>query len=257
MSLLKRTTRIVRSKVNVIVSKFEDPIQQLEQAESEMEDQLINVTTNLKKLKTEKKRLENKADKLETEVEKHNQQARKAMEQGREDLAREALGRKKSKQAEVKELRKHVNSLEQTEVELGDKRDQLKTKLQKFRMDKQLKETQYETAKARKSVSETLNGEIGNGGNAEEVMERMDAEIEDNRAKADALEEMNEDSIEDELEELTTEAGVENELEELREEFGTTDSDDGSEIDVIEDELEVETVDTDSIENEQLEMELD
>jgi hypothetical protein len=88
-------------------------------------------------------------------------------------------------------------------------------------------------------------------------MERMDAEIEDNRAKADALEEMNEDSIEDELEELTTEAGVENELEELREEFGTTDSNDGSEIDVIEDGLEVETVDTDSIENEQLEMELD
>jgi len=94
MGILPRTSYVIRSKINAVLNRAEDPNETLDYSYEQLRDELQDVKQGIADLTTQKKRLEIQKRRLEENVEKHNDQARQAVEQDREDLARRALEKK-------------------------------------------------------------------------------------------------------------------------------------------------------------------
>src|SRR6056297_2821356 len=104
MGILSRASYVIRSKVNSLLNRAEDPTETLDYSYEQMRDELQDVKQGIADLTTQKKRLEMQKQRLEENVEKHNDQARQAVDQDREDLARRALEKKKAKMQQIEQL---------------------------------------------------------------------------------------------------------------------------------------------------------
>ncbi|MFP4530285.1 MAG: PspA/IM30 family protein, partial [Halodesulfurarchaeum sp.] len=91
MGLLSRLSFLIRSKLNALIGRAEDPKETLDYSYQQMRDELTDVEKGIADITAQKKRLEVQRDRLEENIEKHNEQAREAMAQDREDLAKRAL----------------------------------------------------------------------------------------------------------------------------------------------------------------------
>ncbi|KAJ9566919.1 hypothetical protein OSB04_002885 [Centaurea solstitialis] len=96
MNLFDRFTRVVKSYANALISTFEDPEKILEQAVTEMNDDLIKMRQATAQVLASQKRMENKYKAAEQASEDWYRRAQLALGKGDEDLAREALKRRKS-----------------------------------------------------------------------------------------------------------------------------------------------------------------
>ncbi|MEM4781921.1 MAG: PspA/IM30 family protein, partial [Halalkalicoccus sp.] len=84
MGILSRMSYVIRSKVNSVLNRAEDPRETLDYSYEQMRDRLQDVKQGIADLTTQKKRLEMQKRRLEENVEKHNDQARTAVQQDRE-----------------------------------------------------------------------------------------------------------------------------------------------------------------------------
>src|SRR6056297_1201845 len=111
MGILSRASYIIRSKVNAVLNRSEDPTQTLDYSYEQLRDELQDVKQGIADLTTQKKRLEIQRRRLEQNVEKHNEQAREAVRQDRDDLARRALEKKKQKMRQIEALETQITDL--------------------------------------------------------------------------------------------------------------------------------------------------
>nr|ACF79664.1 unknown [Zea mays] len=95
-NLFDRLTRVARSYANAVLSSFEDPEKILEQAVLEMNDDLTKMRQATAQVLASQKRLENKYKAAEQASADWYRRAQLALQKGDEDLAREALKRRKS-----------------------------------------------------------------------------------------------------------------------------------------------------------------
>ncbi|KAF5944135.1 hypothetical protein HYC85_018212 [Camellia sinensis] len=96
MNLFDRFARVIKSYANSIVSSFEDPEKILEQTVLEMNDDLTKMRQATAQVLASQKRLENKYKAAQEASEEWYKRAQLALGKGDEDLAREALKRRKS-----------------------------------------------------------------------------------------------------------------------------------------------------------------
>src|SRR6056297_2367842 len=118
MGILARFSYVVRSKLNALLNRAEDPQETLDYSYERMRDELQDVKRGIADLTTQKKRLQMQKRRLEQNVEKHNDQAREAVRQDRDDLARKALEKKQSKMEQIEELDAQIADLEETQDQL-------------------------------------------------------------------------------------------------------------------------------------------
>src|SRR5574341_2189406 len=95
MGLIDRTSTIIKSKINKILGKFEDPRETLDYSYEKQLELLQNVKRGIAEVTTAKKRLELQKVKLEQNVQKLDEQAREAVKAGREDLGRGRLNKRR------------------------------------------------------------------------------------------------------------------------------------------------------------------
>ncbi|PNY14028.1 membrane-associated 30 kDa protein [Trifolium pratense] len=96
MNLFERFSRVVKSYANAALSVFEDPEKILDQAVLEMNDDLTKMRQATAQVLASQKRLENKYKAAQQASEEWYGRAQLALQKGEEDLAREALKRRKS-----------------------------------------------------------------------------------------------------------------------------------------------------------------
>jgi phage shock protein A len=148
MGILSRASYVVRSKINTLLNRAEDPSETLDYSYEQMRDELQEVKQGIADLTTQKKRLEMQKRNLEDNVEKHNEQAREAVEQDREDLARKALEKKKSKMSQIEELDGQIQELQNTQDQLVEKKNKLQSRIEEFKTKKETMKARYEAAEA-------------------------------------------------------------------------------------------------------------
>lgn len=260
MGLLERMSRVIRAKLNSIISSAEDPVEQLDYAYEELRDEQNQVADSIADVTTQKKKLEIKQKKLEDQIDEHNKQARVATEEGREDLARRALEKKKSKMARIEELNESISNIESQLDGLKEKKRELDARVEDFKTQKEVQKAKYQSAKTQKKVAEATTG-IGEGLSVADAMEDMEDKIEEKKARAEAVQELEDEeneTFEDEIQELTTESRVEDELQSLRDEVGVeatkdTEEDSGQEdVETESEEIEsLEELDTENVEVEE------
>lgn len=241
MSLITRFINVVKAKFNKFLSTQEDPIEQLEYAYTQMEEKRKSVKESVVDVMAQRKKLEKKKQKMQDEIEEHNQDAKECMKAGREDLARVALEKKKSKMAAVEGLEEQIGQMKTLEEDMQDQLTEIENRLNELKTEKEVLKARYEGAEAIEAVNESLTENLGDY-SIEDAVGDVEEEIEDMEARAAAINEFNgsgEETIEEQIDNISQSSGVDSELDQLR-----------SEIDGVEQTIEEANVEMDEIEAE-------
>lgn len=232
MGLIDRTSTIIKSKINKILGKFEDPRETLDYSYEKQLSLLQNVKRGVAEVTTARKRLELQKVKLEQNITKLDEQARGALNAGREDLARIALERKSTSQAEIESLTKQIADISKEQEKLMATEKSLSTKIETFRSTKETIKAQYSAAEAQVKITESVSGISEEMSDVGLAVQRAQDKTENMKARASALDELVEagtledvtggtkDDIDRELSKIKSKGEVDEQLEALKKEMG-------------------------------------
>ena len=229
-----RFSTVIKSKINKLLDKAEDPGETLDYSYQKQLENLQNVKKGIADIVTAKKRLQMQSSKIEQSVVKLDTQARQALASGNEDLARVALERKNVAQTELQGLDQQIVELESQQQKLVDSEQQLRAKVEAFRTKKEVIKAQYNAAEAQVRISEAATGVGEEMADVGLAMQRAMDKTEQMKARASAVEELEaagafddnltltegQDDIDRQLSELTSGSQVEDDLAKMKAELG-------------------------------------
>ena len=197
-----RMSTVIKAKISKMLDRAEDPGETLDYGYQKQVELLQNVKKGIADVVTSKKRLQMQSQKLEQQVVKLDTQARQALSQGREDLARTALERKTLAQTELQSLDTQVKELEAQQEELTENEKKLRQKIEAFRTKKEVIKAQYSAAEAQVRISEAANGVGEQMADLGLAIQRAEDKTETMRARASAVEELEEAGTFEDLSQL-------------------------------------------------------
>jgi phage shock protein A len=229
-----RMSTVIKAKISRLLDRAEDPGETLDYGYQKQVEMLQNVKKGIADVVTAKKRLQMQSTKLEQSVVKLDTQARQALSQGNEELARTALERKTLAQTELQSLDQQVKELEGQQEQLTANEQKLRQKIEQFRTKKEVIKAQYSAAEAQVKIGEAAHGVGEEMADLGLAMQRAEDKTEQMRARASAVEELEqagtfdditqlgggEDDIDRQLRELTSGAQVDDELAKMKAELG-------------------------------------
>ncbi|KAL4566189.1 hypothetical protein LXL04_030300 [Taraxacum kok-saghyz] len=227
MNLFDRFARVVKSYANALVSTFEDPEKILEQAVLEMNDDLIKMRQATAQVLASQKRMENKYKAAEQASEDWYKRAQLALGKGDEELAREALKRRKSYADNAASLRTQLDQQKSVVENLVSNTryimlysQLLESKIQEAKSKKDTLKARAQSAKTATKVSEML-GNV-NTSSALSAFEKMEEKVMTMESQAEALNQLTTDDLEGKFAMLES-TSVDDDLASLKKELsGTT-----------------------------------
>jgi len=212
---------MIKSNLNHLIGRAEDPEKMLNQMLLDMQEQLINAKRQVAVAIADEKRLLKQYEDEKSKAKEWEDKAMLAVKASKDDLARQALERKAEhdKMANGFEVQWHSQrqAVEQLKVALTN----LNTKIEDAKRKKNLLIARARRAEAQKTITDTMSGISKT--NALDTIERMEQKIDQMEAEAQATTEMaNEietDKLKVEFEKLDV-VGSEAALEALKEKMG-------------------------------------
>jgi phage shock protein A len=152
MGFFDRLSRLLRANLNDLVSKAEDPAKILDQSVTDMQADLVKLRQAVATAIASQKRLQNQAEEAASKDKYWLGKAELALKETREDLAREALTRRKtysetaaalnaqisSQAGQVETLKRSLTALEGKIAEAKTKKDMLKARAQAAQAQEQI-----------------------------------------------------------------------------------------------------------------------
>ncbi|MGO9903873.1 MAG: PspA/IM30 family protein [Solirubrobacteraceae bacterium] len=229
-----RMSTVVKAKISKLLDRAEDPAETLEYSYQKQIEQLQNVKKGIADVVTAKKRLQLQEENYKGQVVKLDTQARQALAQGQEDLARTALERKNVAQTELQSLDTQIVALQQQQEQLTASEQRLRTKIEQFRSKKEVIKAQYSAAEAQVRISEAATGVGEEMADVGLAMQRAVDKTEQMKARASAVQELEEagtfedlttltpgeDDIDRQLKALSSTSEVDADLAKMRSELG-------------------------------------
>jgi phage shock protein A len=229
--LMHRTSEITQAKVSKFLDRAENPEETLDYSYEQQLEQLQNVKRGIADVTTAKKRLELEDSSLQQQIAKLDAQAKEALQAGREDLAREALTRKASLQAQVESLGQQEQQLAAQEQKLIEGEQTLQAKVEAFRSQKEVIKAQYSAAQAQVKVGEAATGIGEHMADVGLAIQRAQDKTEQMQARAAAVDELTAsgaledytaqgDDLDRQLAQVSENSQVDDELAKLKSELG-------------------------------------
>ena len=210
MGLLDRISRVFRANLNDMVNQAEDPEKILEQAVVDMQEDLVQLRKAVAKALAEKKRTEQRYNQNISEASKWESRAKLALSKSDENLAREALTRKKTLTDTATMLKQQLDQQAgQTEV-LQRNLMALESKISEAKTKKNMLQARAKSAKASQELQQTLGGI--DTSSSMSAFERMETKVLDMEAESQAVAELGGFGIEQQFAELEASSGVDDEL---------------------------------------------
>ena len=188
MGLLQRIGDLLRSNINDLITKAEDPERMLNSAIEEMQRQIIEAKGRVAGSIADEKRLAKTYEVEAAKAEDWEKKAMLAIKAGRDDLAVEALAKKKEHQAGAALFSEQLASQKAAVEELKRALALLTTKLEDTRRKRNLLVARAKRAEAQRQIADTLTAanEVGAG----DRLERFETRVEQQEAQAEATWEM-------------------------------------------------------------------
>ncbi|HEY9893632.1 MAG TPA: PspA/IM30 family protein [Candidatus Sericytochromatia bacterium] len=175
MGLFDRLSRVVRANLNDMVSKAEDPEKILEQAIVDMQEDLVQLRQAVAGAIATQKRTEQQYNKNQTEANNWQQRAQLALTKGDENLAREALTRKKANSDTAAQLKTQLDT-QVTQVDtLKRNLIALESKISEAKTKKDMLKSRAAAAKANEQLQSTISS-LNTGGSMA-AFERMEDKV--------------------------------------------------------------------------------
>jgi len=156
--IFSRVGRLVRSYTNSVLNKLEDPEKILDQAVEDMQSDLVKMRQASAQVMASQKQLEKKYQTAQNTADEWYKRAELALQKGEEELAREALSRKKSFADTAGGLKSQLDAQEQALQNLMGNVRQLEAKLAEAKSKKDTLKARAASAKTQKQVSEMVSG---------------------------------------------------------------------------------------------------
>lgn len=216
MAIFERISDLVRSNINDLIDKAENPEKMVKQIIIDMEDQLRKATqglgTAMGSLNQVKKQLENAKEQSNNWQAK----AKACLEQGNEELAKQALENKVKQDKMVTQYQEMSNSMEAQVNEIKSQIDVLKQKLEEARSKQAMLVARSQMADAKSQMAKTLGNMDSKSAFAK--MDKMEQKIEQKESQADAFSQISgvEDAPNDPFAQMDQENSINAELEKLK-----------------------------------------
>jgi phage shock protein A len=223
MGVYQRAHDIIQAKTNKALDKAEKPDEMLDLSYQKMLEQITQVRRSLVDIAASKKQIELQEDQLQHSIDHLTDQAKSALGAGREDLAREALNRKATAQAQLDAMEPQDQQLVEEEGKLTSTLDALQKRVNAFRTQQETMKAQYTAAKATTEVNESVAGISKSVNDSGAALQRAQDKIANMQARSGAMDELLEsgvledvggstDDIQKELDEVGAKAEVDREL---------------------------------------------
>lgn len=214
MGIFKRISDVFRSNVNDMIDKAEDPQKMLDQMVREMQQSYRDAKVQVAKAIADEKKLYVQYDKNSKEAAVWEKKAIMAVNQGRDDLAKEALKRKKSFEELAVGFESQWTEQKKVSEQLKSNLRALEGKIDEAQRKKNLLIARAKRAEAQKTINNAMSKMADNGAFA--TFERMEDKVMNIEAQATANLELETDSMEDEFKALEAGSGVDDELAALK-----------------------------------------
>jgi phage shock protein A len=194
MGLFDRLWRVIRANINSLVGAAEDPEKILEQAVMDMQEDLIQLRQAVAGAIAAQKRTERQCSQAESTAAEWYQRAQLALQKGEENLAREALTRKKSYQETATAMKASLGQQNAVVAQLKENMRSLESKISEAKSKKDMYIARARSAKA----SERLQEMMGNlsTGSALSAFEKMEEKVMQLEARSEAIAELGTNDLE-------------------------------------------------------------
>lgn len=227
MAIMKRVSEVFQAKANKVLNKVEDPRDTLDLSYEKQLEQLQQVRRGLADIATARKRIELQAAQLKASAQKLQEQAAAALTQSNEDLAREALTRRAAIATQLEGMKSQHDQLVEQEAHLVTTSQQLQSRVDAFRTQKETMKAAYSAAQAQTQIGEAVAGISKSMGDTGLAMQRAQDKIADMQARGSAMDELlasgaltdlsgNSDAIQAQLDAASQNSSVDAELAQLK-----------------------------------------
>jgi len=219
----------LKARFSRLLDRAEDPVELLDYSYERQVEQLYSMRRDISDLVTAKKRVVHQRDRRQDQFRTLDAGARKALELGREDLARQALERKRLVGQELVGLNQLVSDLERQQAQMVAHGREYRSRIERFRSHKEVAKAQYVAAKAQVAISEAAAGLSSQLREVRGRIERAMEKAEDVNLRASVIEELEgsgvlaaigtgEDDIDRQLRELSSGGSIDAELARMKRE---------------------------------------
>lgn len=172
MGIFSRMNRVIKSNLNSLVDKAEDPEKLIGQTVMDMESEVKRARKDLLSTLGTAKRLVKKATEYQEEADGWEDKATLAIKAGDDDLAREALRRKARSRQQADDARDQAMSAESAADEMKSTLDKVERKIEELKNKKGTLAAQVK--RARQAPGIEAGGTAGSGRFQSEALDELD-----------------------------------------------------------------------------------
>src|SRR5690606_29274303 len=191
MGIFDRFATMLKSNINDLISRAENPEKMLNQLITDMRGQLDKARQQVAQAIADEKKLAADAAAMKKQAEDWERRAMLAVQEGRDDLAKQALMRYNEALQGAQALHETWQRSKQETETLKNSLRQLNDKIEEAKRKKNILIARSRRAEAQQRIQDTLSG-MGDK-SAFESFERMQEQIEANERKALAAAELQEE----------------------------------------------------------------
>lgn len=214
MGIMDRLSRLIRANVNDMIDKAEDPEKMLDQILRDMQSNITQARSQVAAMIAQEKELEADLNETRQLSAEWGQKAQRAVTAGKDDLAREALRRRRDNEENAKVYAQQYQAQQQMVEKLKAQLRQLESKYQATLSQRDSLIARQRRAKALTQVTASVSTLSPLDPSAE--LDRMERKIRSNEAHAAALTEMADESYDAQFRELDYDTDIESQLEALK-----------------------------------------
>lgn len=210
MGILDRISQLARANINDMLDRAEDPEKMLNQILRDMETNIRQAREQVAAMIAQEKEIEADLTQVRRLSSEWGAKAKRAVDAGKDDLAREALRRKRDNDETASVYESQLATQEQTVSKLKEQLQALESKYQSTLSHRDVLIARQRRASAQVKVAESLSEFSPMDPTAD--LERMERKIRGSEARAAALTELGDESYEAQFRELDVDSDIEAEL---------------------------------------------
>lgn len=188
MGIFARLSDILKSNVNDLIDRAEDPEKMVKQVIIDMQAELNKATQNYGKAKASERLAEKKYTEAQKVSASWETKAKAALSAGNQDLAKQALEKKVKADEDVANYKEMYDSISAQTDAIGDQVEVLKAKLEEAKNKQAMLIARSQMADTQKNLAKASGG--FDGQSAAEKFSRMEEKIERKEAEAAAYTEI-------------------------------------------------------------------
>lgn len=218
MTIFSRVRDLLSANINAMLDSAEDPERMADEYLRQLNNELYEAKTSVASAMADATRLNTREAQYTAEAESWSTKAEAALRAGDEELAKAALSRKVQAARLANEYKEQSDAQDAQVEQIQQALVQLETRIAETRSKRDLIVAKKNRAQTQEAIQRTARG-VGDLG-ALDKLDRLEEKVDSRLAKADAMAQLETDTLESRFKNLERDTEVDAELAELKRKLG-------------------------------------